>query len=135
MSQETVNGRRGGRWIVLYADARQAHQSHLAAISRRYRDAGHSQFWGRVIGSSADRETAQFMWRFYRHAMTTDLAGAIAAAQRETLRDPAGSPLDWAVFALFGDAAAMPAPRWFGRWWAARRQRRHAESFSAVQPI
>src|SRR5262245_33970743 len=29
--------------------------SDLAAISRRYRDSGHPQFWGRVIGTSADR--------------------------------------------------------------------------------
>ena len=28
----------------------------LAAVSRHYRDAGHPQFWGRIIGSSADRE-------------------------------------------------------------------------------
>lgn len=33
----------------------------LAAISRRYRDAGHPQFWGRIIGTSADRETAQWL--------------------------------------------------------------------------
>src|SRR5438876_6935741 len=35
--------------------------SELGAISRRYRDAGHPQFWGRIIGSSADRETAQWL--------------------------------------------------------------------------
>jgi tetratricopeptide (TPR) repeat protein len=76
-----------------------------------------------------DRETAAFMWRFYRHAMTNDLAGALAGAQRETLAAPGSSPLFWAVFALFGDAAALPAPGWLGRWFARRRQRRHARSF------
>jgi hypothetical protein len=35
--------------------------SDLAAISRRYRDAGHPQFWGRIIGSSADEETARWL--------------------------------------------------------------------------
>src|SRR5215471_9130937 len=30
----------------------------LGAMSRRYRDAGHPQFWGRIIGSSADQEDA-----------------------------------------------------------------------------
>src|SRR4051794_12248949 len=29
-----------------------------AAISRRYRDAGHPQFWGRIIGSASDAESA-----------------------------------------------------------------------------
>src|SRR5260221_3231724 len=33
----------------------------LAAVSRHYRDAGHPQFWGRIIGSSADREDAQWL--------------------------------------------------------------------------
>lgn len=33
----------------------------LAAISRKYRDSGHPQFWGRIIGTSADAETAQWM--------------------------------------------------------------------------
>ena len=33
----------------------------LAAISRHYRDSGHPQFWGRVIGSSADTEDAQWL--------------------------------------------------------------------------
>jgi len=35
--------------------------SDLAAISRRYRDAGHPQFWGRIIGTSADEETARWL--------------------------------------------------------------------------
>jgi hypothetical protein len=33
----------------------------LAAVSRRYRDAGHPQFWGRIIGSSADADDAQWL--------------------------------------------------------------------------
>jgi hypothetical protein len=33
----------------------------LAAVSRRYRDAGHPQFWGRVIGTSADQDDAQWL--------------------------------------------------------------------------
>ena len=35
--------------------------SDLAAISRKYRDAGHPQFWGRIIGSSADHDSAQWL--------------------------------------------------------------------------
>ena len=32
-----------------------------AAISRRYRDQGHPKFWGRIIGSSADAESASWL--------------------------------------------------------------------------
>ena len=32
-----------------------------AAISRRYRDQGHPKFWGRIIGSSADAENAEWL--------------------------------------------------------------------------
>ena len=32
--------------------------STLTAMSRRYRDAGHPQYWGRIIGTSADAENA-----------------------------------------------------------------------------
>jgi hypothetical protein len=33
----------------------------LAEISRRYRDNGHPKYWGRIIGSSADQETAEWL--------------------------------------------------------------------------
>lgn len=44
-------------------DGKHLHQyvSDLAAISRKYRDQGHPQFWGRIIGTSADAETAQWV--------------------------------------------------------------------------
>jgi hypothetical protein len=44
-------------------DGKRLHEyvEDLAAISRRYRDSGHPQFWGRIIGTSADAETAQWM--------------------------------------------------------------------------
>lgn len=32
-----------------------------AAISRRYRDQGHPKFWGRIIGTSADAESASWL--------------------------------------------------------------------------
>jgi hypothetical protein len=38
----------------------------LSAVSRRYRDAGHQQFWGRIIGTSADQEDAEWLM----HKMT-----------------------------------------------------------------
>jgi hypothetical protein len=44
-------------------DGKHIHQyvEHLTAISRRYRDAGHPQFWGRIIGTSADAESAKWV--------------------------------------------------------------------------
>jgi CHAT domain-containing protein len=77
----------------------------------------------------ADRETVPLMWRFYRARLTGDLATALAEAQRAALADPGASPLFWAAFGLFGDAAALPAPpRWLrplARW----RRRRHGRRF------
>src|SRR5579862_2609293 len=44
-------------------DGKHLHQYVVdqTAISRRYRDQGHPQFWGRVIGSSADEEDRQWL--------------------------------------------------------------------------
>src|SRR5262245_23291581 len=45
--------------------------SELTAISRRYRDNGHPQYWGRIIGTSADNENAEWlMHRFRRIGLT-----------------------------------------------------------------
>jgi hypothetical protein len=73
------------------------------------------------------------MWRFYRHRLTCDLAGALALAQREALTDPDSSPLFWAAFALFGDAEALAAPGRWWLWWARWRQRRHARRFPVFE--
>ncbi|GMR22094.1 MAG: hypothetical protein BMS9Abin37_0422 [Acidobacteriota bacterium] len=44
-------------------DGRRIHQYVVeqAAISRRYRDEGHPKFWGRIIGSTADAESAEWL--------------------------------------------------------------------------
>lgn len=44
-------------------DGRRLHQvvDDFAAIARRYRDAGHAQYWGRIIGTSADDESARYL--------------------------------------------------------------------------
>ena len=39
----------------------------ITAISRRYRDKGH-QFWGRIVGTEADAETAQWMLEKFQKA-------------------------------------------------------------------
>src|SRR5262245_42125004 len=33
----------------------------LTAMARRYRDDGHPQYWGRIIGTAADGENAEWM--------------------------------------------------------------------------
>ncbi len=76
-----------------------------------------------------DAQTVALMWRFYRHRLTNDLGRALALAQRDALAAPDASPLAWAVFGLFGDAAALPAPGFWRRWWQRWRQRRHARRF------
>jgi tetratricopeptide (TPR) repeat protein len=77
----------------------------------------------------ADEETRGLMWSFYRHRLTADLATALAEAQREALAAPGSSPFLWAAFALFGDPAALPAPRWPWRALRQARQRRHLLRF------
>lgn len=45
----------------------------LAAMSRRYRDAGHPQFWGRIIGTSADRESAAWLTSKFKQLGLSDV--------------------------------------------------------------
>jgi hypothetical protein len=59
---EAVNGKR------LWQDV-----SDLAAMSRRYRDAGHPQFWGRIIGTSADQESARWLMNKMTQIGLTDV--------------------------------------------------------------
>ena len=44
-----------------------------AAISRRYRDNGHPQFWGRIIGTEADAENAQWLLEKFRKIGLADV--------------------------------------------------------------
>ena len=43
------------------------------AISRRYRDHGHPQFWGRITGTEADAENAQWMLDKFRKIGLSDV--------------------------------------------------------------
>jgi hypothetical protein len=45
----------------------------LTAIARRYRDSGHPQFWGRIIGTSADAENAEWLMQKFRAIGLTDV--------------------------------------------------------------
>ncbi|HMD36007.1 MAG TPA: M28 family peptidase [Vicinamibacterales bacterium] len=44
-----------------------------AAISRRYRDQGHPKFWGRIIGSSADAENAEWLANIFKALGMSDV--------------------------------------------------------------
>jgi CHAT domain-containing protein len=77
----------------------------------------------------ADQEVPPLMWRFYRHRLLHPMPTALARAQREALDPTDGSPLFWAVFALFGDGDALPGSGILGRFLARRRQRQHAQRF------
>ncbi|HJS73542.1 MAG TPA: M28 family peptidase, partial [Vicinamibacteria bacterium] len=44
-----------------------------AQISRRYRDAGHPKFWGRIIGTSSDAESAEWLAARFREAGLSDV--------------------------------------------------------------
>ncbi|HEX7140026.1 MAG TPA: M28 family peptidase [Vicinamibacterales bacterium] len=44
-----------------------------AAISRRYRDQGHPQFWGRITGTSSDTESAEWLAGHLKRIGLTDV--------------------------------------------------------------
>jgi hypothetical protein len=56
-------------------DGRHMHQYVVeqANIARRYRDAGHPKFWGRVIGTSADVEDADWLIAKFKTAGLGDV--------------------------------------------------------------
>ena len=56
-------------------DGRHMHQYVVeqANISRKYRDAGHPKFWGRIIGTSADAEDVDWMIAKFKAAGLTNV--------------------------------------------------------------
>jgi hypothetical protein len=50
-----------GRHAAINGKHLHGYVAEQAAISRRYRDQGHPKFWGRIIGTSADAESAQWL--------------------------------------------------------------------------
>jgi hypothetical protein len=80
-------------------DGRHLHESVVeqAAISRRYRDAGHPQFWGRVIGTSSDAESAHWLLEKFKRIGLTD-----THIQPIDLV-PQWMPQSWEVTATSGD--------------------------------
>ena len=64
----------------------------ICAISRRYRDAGH-QFWGRITGTAADDENAQWMMAKFREI------GLIDVHEQMFDLPPQWMPQSWSVVA------------------------------------
>ena len=56
-------------------DGRRMHQYVVeqAGIARRYRDAGHPKFWGRITGTSADAEDVEWMMAKFKAAGLADV--------------------------------------------------------------
>ena len=55
-----------GKHLIQYVD-------DLTAMARRYRDNGHPQFWGRIIGTEADTENAEWMLAKFRQLGLSDV--------------------------------------------------------------
>jgi hypothetical protein len=68
-----------------------------AAISRRYRDAGHPQFWGRIIGAPSDAESAQWLLDKYKKI------GLVDTKIQPIDLAPQWRPSAWEITATSGD--------------------------------
>ena len=67
--------------------------NELTAMARRYRDNGHPQYWGRITGTEADAENAQWLLQKFRQIGLTDV--------HEQMFDlpPQWMPQSWSVVA------------------------------------
>ena len=68
----------------------------LTAISRRYRDHGHPQFWGRITGTEADAENAQWLLANFRKI------GLSEVHEQSLELPPQWMPASWSVTASAG---------------------------------
>ena len=66
------------------------------AISRRYRDHGHPQFWGRITGTEADAENAKWLEDQFRRIGLSDIH------QQSLDLPPQWQPASWSVSANAG---------------------------------
>jgi hypothetical protein len=68
-----------------------------ARIAEHYRDSGHPQFWGRISGTSADTEDAQWLQGKFQHAGLTD-----TRIQPVAYLAPQWAPKSWNVAVMGG---------------------------------
>ena len=70
-----------------------------AAISRRFRDAGHPLYWGRIIGSASDADSAEWLAQRFRSIGLSDVR-----IQSLPIAAPVWEPIQpWAMIAHAGD--------------------------------
>jgi hypothetical protein len=68
----------------------------IVGISRRYRDNGHPQFWGRIMGTEADVENAKWLMDKFQQAGLADIR------DQPVPLPPQWMPQSWAVTASAG---------------------------------
>ena len=73
----------------------------LAAMSRRYRDNGHPQFWGRIIGTEADAENARWLLTRFKSIGLSDVR------EQPFELPPQWMPQSWSVNAAAGGATTV----------------------------
>jgi len=61
------------RYAAIDGERLKQYVSEQTAISRRYRDNGHPQFWGRIIGTAADTENAEWLMQKFRQLGLLDV--------------------------------------------------------------
>ena len=80
------------RYAMIDGQHLKEYVEQLCAISRRYRDQGH-QFWGRIIGTEADAENAQWMLEKFRQIGLSDVH------EQPLDLPPQWMPQSWSVIA------------------------------------
>jgi len=80
------------QYAAIDGDHLKQYVEELCAISRRYRDQGH-QFWGRITGTEADAENAQWMLDKFRQIGLSDVHAQVLDLP------PQWMPQSWSVVA------------------------------------
>jgi hypothetical protein len=83
------------KYASIEGDHLKSYVNDQTAISRRYRDAGH-QFWGRIIGTEADAENAEWLLGKFRKAGLSDVH------EQSLNLPPEWMPQSWSVTASLG---------------------------------
>jgi len=61
------------KYAAINGDHLKTYVDELTAIARRYRDNGHPQFWGRIIGTEADAENARWLMDKFKQIGLSDV--------------------------------------------------------------
>jgi hypothetical protein len=83
-------------YLSIDGDHLKRYVEELTAISRTYRDHGHPQFWGRITGTEADAENAQWLLEKFRKIGLSDVR------EQSMNLPPQWMPTSWSVTAAGG---------------------------------